>query len=126
MAALMQAAEAIKYKHCNSIRLWKTKCEDEGVRWIAKYLVAIKTVLCLELLDANMTSGGCEILGSILHQKYELNLLVLKLDHNPIGSKGLKALAKGISSNKTLSVLTLTYCKIDKDAAESLFEICIY
>ena len=40
------------------------------------------------------------MIGSALNFKNELNLLVLKLDHNPIGSQGLKHLAKGIGQNK--------------------------
>lgn len=36
----MEACIQAKYKHCESIRLWKTKCEDEGVREVVKYLTA--------------------------------------------------------------------------------------
>lgn len=50
--ALMEAALQAKYKHCSSIRLWRTKCEDEGVRLIAKFMSEVKTVAVLELLDA--------------------------------------------------------------------------
>ena len=30
--ALMDALRQVNYPHCKSIRLWKTYCEDEGVR----------------------------------------------------------------------------------------------
>lgn len=50
--ALMEAASMANYKHCTSVRLWRTKCEDEGVRLIAKFLCQAKTVACLEILDA--------------------------------------------------------------------------
>ena len=30
--AIMDALRDVKYQHCKSIRLWKTFCEDEGVR----------------------------------------------------------------------------------------------
>ena len=30
--AIMDAMRTVKYQHCTSIRLWKTSCEDEGVR----------------------------------------------------------------------------------------------
>ena len=30
--ALMDALRSVSYPHCKSIRLWKTYCEDEGVR----------------------------------------------------------------------------------------------
>lgn len=124
--ALMEAASATNYKHCGSIRLWRTKCEDEGVRLVMKFMCQAKSVAILEILDANLTKVGCEMISQGLHYKNELNLLVLKLDHNPIGSEGLAFLAKGISQNKQLQSVSLTYCGIDENAAESLFEICIY
>lgn len=31
---LMQSLKAVDYQHCKSLRLWKTGCEDEGVRAI--------------------------------------------------------------------------------------------
>ena len=67
VTALMQAGENIKYKHCTSIRLWRTKCEDEGIRNIAKFMLIAKSVIVLELLDANISPVGCEILGDMLH-----------------------------------------------------------
>lgn len=124
--ALMEAALQAKYKHCNSIRLWRTKCEDEGVRLIAKFMCEVKTVAILELLDAQVSAVGCEIIGQALNFKNELNLLILKMDHNPIGSEGLKHLAAGIGANKQLQSVSLTYCNIDEHSAESLFEIVIY
>ena len=91
--ALMEAAIAAKYKHCDSVRLWKAKCEDEGVRLVCKFLQASKSVNVLELLDAELTTLGCEFLSQTLHCSAEVPLLVLKLDHNPIGAAGMKALA---------------------------------
>jgi len=82
----MEAAMQANYKHCTSIRLWRTKCEDEGVRLILKFMCQVKSVVCLEILDAGLTHIGCEIIGQSLNFKNELGLLVLKLDHNPIGS----------------------------------------
>jgi hypothetical protein len=32
--ALMQSLKSVDYQHCKSLRLWKTGCEDEGVRSI--------------------------------------------------------------------------------------------
>jgi len=98
----MEAAMQAKYRHCNSIRLWRTKCEDEGVRLISQFMLMAKTVSVLELLDAQLSHVGCEIIGKSLNFKNDLNLLVLKLDHNPIGSTGLKYLAEGIGQNKQL------------------------
>jgi Ran GTPase-activating protein (RanGAP) involved in mRNA processing and transport len=52
--------------------------------------------------------------------------MILKLDHNEFGNEGLKLLAEGISINKTLISLSLTYCDITADGARSIFEILIY
>lgn len=106
--------------------MWKTKCEDEGVRAICQYIPINKSVTTLEILDNNVTSLGCEFLGKLLTPKMGTNLTVLKLDHNPFGSPGLNHLAKGIRMNKELVVLSLTYCNIDSKGARSLFEILIY
>jgi len=92
----MEAAVQAKYKHCNSIRLWRTKCEDEGVRQIMLFMSMAKTVQVLELLDAELTLVGCEMISKALHYTNDLNLLVLKLDHNPLGNHGLKYLSEGV------------------------------
>ena len=91
--ALMDAAVQVKYKHCQSIRLWKAKCEDEGVRQITKFIAQSKSVNFLELLDASITALGCEFLGQILLPEFEVPIMVMKLDHNLIGAPGMKNLA---------------------------------
>ncbi len=50
----------------------------------------------------------------------------MKLDHNDIGSKGVRALVDGVSMNKTLQIMSLTYCNIDHEGARPLFELLIY
>lgn len=122
----MDAAIQVKYKHCDSIRLWKAKCEDEGVRLICKFLVQSKSVNVLELLDAELSVLGCEFLASTLHHSADVPLLILKLDHNPLQSAGMQALAKGLACNKTIKALSLTYCQIDPVGARALFEVVIY
>ena len=52
--------------------------------------------------------------------------MVLKLDHNEFGSEGIKRLADGLSINKTITSLSLTYCNIDYIGARALFEILIF
>ena len=96
----MEAAIQVNYKHVASIRLWRSKCEDEGVRLICKFLCLAKSVQVLEILDGNINKVGCEIIGKSLHFSNNLNLLVLKLDNNPFGSEGLKYLVEGIFQNK--------------------------
>lgn len=53
-------------------------------------------------------------------------ITVLKLDHNDIGSEGVKNLAKGLTMNKNLEELSLTYCNIDAEGARPLFDVLIY
>ena len=72
--ALIEAALLVKYQHCDSIRLWRAKCEDEGIRLICKFLGAAKKVQVLELLDAEVSWLGCQMLGQILHSSNELEL----------------------------------------------------
>ena len=50
----------------------------------------------------------------------------MKLDHNPFGSAGLNALVKGIHSNEFLKHLSFTYCHLDADYSQSIFELLIY
>jgi Ran GTPase-activating protein (RanGAP) involved in mRNA processing and transport len=93
---------------------------------VCQYLPINKNIVTLEILDNKVTSLGCEFLGKILMPKMGTQLTVLKLDHNPFGSKGLNHLAKGIRMNKELLILSLTYCNIDATGARALFEILIY
>lgn len=79
----------MKYRHARSIRLWKTGCEDEGVRSVCQYMEETNSVIILELLDNNITPLGCEFIGRALVPEKKLLLTVLKLDHNNIGSEGL-------------------------------------
>ena len=118
--------ESEAYKHTVSIRLWKTDGEDEGCRAVCQYIAACPTVAMLELLDNQISPLGCEHLGKILHPSAKVQLIQVKLDHNRFGSAGLKFLADGLSQNKIIEELSLTYCDIDESGARYLFEILIY
>jgi len=80
----------------------------------------------LELLDNKITPLGCEFISQTIHPSANTTLLVLKLDHNNFGSEGMKRLANGLSLNKTLTSLSLTYCNIDANGARALFEVLIF
>ena len=121
-----QKVSSFSYQHCKSIRLWKTYCEDEGVRAVVQFVLQAKGVTVLELLDNKMTALGCEFLGKLMHPRSNSNVQVLKLDHNDIGGPGVMALAEGVAINKNLLSLSLTYCNIDQSGARALFEILIY
>jgi len=57
----------------------------------------------LELLDCKISPLGCEFLGKAFHPSNTTNAVtILKLDHNPIGSEGMRLLAEGLANNKQL------------------------
>jgi Ran GTPase-activating protein (RanGAP) involved in mRNA processing and transport len=93
----MNALKTVNYQEAKSVRLWKTGCEDEGVRSICTYLKLNLNVGCLELLDNGITSLGCEFLARILLPETRSNLKLLKLDHNSFGSEGVDKLAAGLT-----------------------------
>ena len=124
--AVMDALKQVKYSHTKSIRLWKTMCEDEGVRALCEYVNIAPNVLLIELLDNSITKLGCEFISRILSPKSASNVMYLKLDHNSFGSEGVANLAKGLCQNSTLQNLSMTYCNIDEAGARPLFEIVIY
>jgi len=117
----------VGYPHCSSIRLWKTYCEDEGVRAICEFMQKSLTVLCLELLDNKVSPLGCEFLGKTLTPGPTCPpVMVLKLDHNLFGSKGIILLSDGLKTNENIKLLSVCYCDIDQEGARSLFEILIF
>lgn len=124
--AIVDAMITSNYKHCVSIRLWRGKCQDEGTRIIAQYLIKNKDCNILELLDCQVTPLGCEHLNLAFTPKLGGNLQMIKLDHNPIGDEGMHILAQGLGHNPTVELLSLTYCEIGPEGADGLFEIIIF
>ena len=125
--AITDSLKQVAYPHLQSIRLWKTYCEDEGVRAICSFLEKSNTVQCLELLDDKVTPLGCEFIGRALTPGPTCPpIRILKLDHNQFGSKGLINLAAGMKENINITTLSLTYCEIDHEGARSLMEILIF
>lgn len=116
-----------RYPHCSSFRLWKTYCEDEGVRSLCSFLERCNSILVLELLDNKLTYLGCEFLGKTLTPGPKCPpICILKLDHNQFGSQGLNALIKGIHTNEHLKMLSFSYCGLDAECSRALFEMLIY
>jgi Ran GTPase-activating protein (RanGAP) involved in mRNA processing and transport len=116
-----------RYPHCSSFRLWKTYCEDEGVRSLCTFLERCNSILVLELLDNKITYLGCEFLGKTLTPGPKCPpICILKLDHNQFGSKGLCALIEGIHTNENLKLLSFSYCGLDVECSRALFEMLIY
>lgn len=96
------------------------------MRAVCQYLEVGRNVAFLELLDNNVTPLGCEFLSKTLHPKSQPMIQILKLDHNAFGAAGVIALSEGLAVNPVLRMLSLTYCGIDAEGAEALFEIMIY
>ena len=82
-------------------------CEDEGVRAICRYIMTCPSVIVLELFQNGITALGCQFIGKMitpgLIPDNKCNLVYLKLDHNPIGSEGMKYLAEGLTKNKGIT-----------------------
>jgi len=82
-----EALKDVKYAHLKSLRFWKSRTEDEGVRAISDYLKLETTKLSiLDLLCNNITPLGCEFLGQGLGGS---SITILKLDHNSFGTEGI-------------------------------------
>eukprot|EP00831_Metopus_contortus_P082180 TRINITY_DN8825_c0_g1_i4.p2 TRINITY_DN8825_c0_g1~~TRINITY_DN8825_c0_g1_i4.p2 ORF type:complete len:363 (+),score=82.47 TRINITY_DN8825_c0_g1_i4:196-1284(+) len=124
--ALGDALLELKYDKLKSLRFWKCNIEDNGLRYICNYLMINKTVEILECMDNNITWLGCEFLGRVLAKEVESPIATLKLDHNPIGTKGVQMLSKGLAQNPVLKILSLNYCEIDKGGSQPLFEMLIF
>ena len=62
MKAIIDACKTVNYKHIYSIRFWKAKCQDEGIRLVSQYILSAPNITILELLDCKITPFGCEFL----------------------------------------------------------------
>ena len=56
---LMESFSEISYKHLKSLRLWKVKAQDEGIRSICIYIDKVKLLEILDLLDNEIGLLGC-------------------------------------------------------------------
>jgi len=79
--------------------------------------LATTEVTILDLLNNEISPLGCLFVGEMLPLS---KLVVLKLDHNPFGSKGLENLSKGLCKNGVLTSVSMSYCNIDKDGVQYL------
>ena len=93
---------------------------DEGVRAIANYLQGNTTITILDLMDNGVTSLGCEFLAKGIHPAANKCLQKLMLDHNNIGTLGLKNLCQGLALNPCLTDVSLSYCGLDRDSGKSI------
>ena len=49
--SMMESFTEIGYKHLKQLRLWRVKCQDEGVRTICIYIDKVRLLEVLDLLD---------------------------------------------------------------------------
>lgn len=115
-----------KYKHATILRFCKTNCEDEGARVVCKYISINENVKFLDLMSNLISPLGCEFIGKLMAPEMKRGITHLKLDHNPIGSEGMKRLGEGLRRNNTVQNLSLQYCDIDEGGARAIFEILIF
>lgn len=109
-----------------SLRLWECNIEDDGMAKVCEFLLINNTIETLDFLKNKLTDVGCECLGRVLGPTSQVPLKILHLDHNPIGSKGVEGLAIGLSQNKFLNVLTLSFDNLDATCAPAICRILIY
>lgn len=119
----MDALKEVDYPYCKSVRMWKVKAQDEGVRSTCQFLEKNKTVKILEFMDNEVGPLGCEFIGRLMDPSVASEILVLKLDHNPFGAAGLEMLAKGLNRNKVVQSLSISFCNIDASGAKYLQQI---
>jgi hypothetical protein len=130
-AAILSKGQGFKvpgYKHVKALRMWKADAKDTGCAAIAEVLrngpkesILLEMV---ELMDSNITSVGAAAMGSALMLGANASLTTLRLDMNPaIGDEGIAALARGLRTNRTLKVLTLSYCGLGPSGAASIASV---
>ena len=97
--------------------MWDADIGDEGVRAFTQFLIETEnqSMKLLEFLNCGITSLGCEFIARLLEPSINLNIEVLNLDYNQFGNDGLAELMVGLKSNKSLTYLSLAYCKIEAD-----------
>lgn len=126
MRVLADTLRDLDYKLLRQIRLWGARIEDDGVRSLCQFLDTNHTVVHLELKGCGITATGCAFLTTTLGYKVRSSIAILKLDHNNIGSEGCNKLSESLAMNGTITELSLTYCSIEAEAADKLFEALIF
>jgi hypothetical protein len=127
-AAILARGNGFKppaYKHVKALRLWRAGARDSGAAAMGEVLrnggregVALEM---LELMQSGVGPPGAGALGAALTLGANASLTTLRLDMNPdMGDEGVAALARGLRTNRTLKVLTLSYCGVTPAGAASL------
>ena len=105
------------YAHLQTLVLWSANLQEEGTKGIANYLGKNRTLLTLELTDCGINEMGCKSLSDALEKNTVLTRLCL--DFNQIGNRGAQLL-EGLSFNRALANLELSYCGLTAAAGPLL------
>jgi hypothetical protein len=126
MRVLADTLRDLDYKLLRQIRLWGARIEDDGLRSLCQFLDNNHTIVHLELKGCGITGLGCVFLANTLGYKVRSSIAILKLDHNDIGSAGCNKISESLAMNVTITELSLTYCNLEAEAADGLFEALIF
>lgn len=121
----------VPFTAIKEIRICQQKLGDGGAKAISTLLAATAKpigVPCwklefLELPNNGIGRDGCHALGRSLCVGMNKTLSTLILDFNRIGTNGVAALCKGISTNSTLKKLSLKHCNIDEHGGKPIGEV---
>jgi Ran GTPase-activating protein (RanGAP) involved in mRNA processing and transport len=73
-------------------------------------------------MDNNITPLGCEFLARVLINPNN-KITKLKLDNNPLTTKGIAELSVGLRQNSVIEKLSFNYCQIDSKGVKYIQEI---
>lgn len=134
--------QQVPFTAIKDIRLCRSNIKDAGAAALASLLSATATkksidtpsdpsapqlldwkLEYLELNNNDIGSEGARSLGRSLCVGMNRTLTTLVLDFNPLGSDGVAALCKGLSTNSTLQKLSLKHCNIDEVGGRPIGEM---
>ena len=134
---------SIPFTATKELRICSSNLGDAGASSIASLLIATATkrpldpttdsttatqpvwqLEYIELTDNDISHVGAKALGRSLCVGMNTTLNTLILDFNrTMGSQGVAALCKGLSTNSTLKKLSLKHCGIDEQGGQSLADM---
>eukprot|EP00455_Lapot_gusevi_P009753 TRINITY_DN14382_c0_g1_i1.p1 TRINITY_DN14382_c0_g1~~TRINITY_DN14382_c0_g1_i1.p1 ORF type:complete len:348 (-),score=45.48 TRINITY_DN14382_c0_g1_i1:83-1126(-) len=106
-----------------SLCFWRSDIGDPGIEALSRSLCYFPNLTRLDLMGCKLKPSGCEALAQGMLHPIAPNILTLNLDHNPIGSEGMRHLAHALKQHRTLSQLQLAFCDMDAAAGRSLAEV---
>ena len=93
---------------------------SENVFELASVLRVNASLKVLNIMECNIQSSDSVHLAKALEENTTTQLQTLRLEGNPIGSKGAVAFASMLATNKSLASLSLSKCSIQGEGAVCL------